>query len=504
MKRRPWIIVIVVLAIMAGVGTLAFKRYKAWKEAGHEEAGAAYSALAVCLVGGPEPLLPEEASAYASRLHESAEDPTIAECIPLRDKLVQSRYMRYEMGDLAQWAESLDLGPFSARPSWNLGVLFTLGAALPWNPPTHINGKPIPKPMHVAINSQINRSLEAPLSFYAKELDTRVDRYLPNQVVVAVDGQFDIAVADTPEKPLSRAIRIEKPKRQPREPSPPEEAKEHPALWLENTFFWVERDRFYTKQPQETKAQVVKLPEGSSTSRIQSCRAPNRRVFGLELRQVEKVALVAFQNQTLVPVGIADLSAHKPLPPGMGGYASSWTMSCDDEVVRITWAGAEQSGPSIVNASGDSTPPKGGFQNIRVETCSKGTCTRRETRIQLSIGNLGAVNGGPITLVMLAPEAYAIGDRILLMWSEDHAYRYRFAPIDELATARNEFLAQYHGYPGIGEGGHSISAAKVRVLPRGNVALASVVFDQTGRNSVIVARFDAAGNMGVVPVVEEK
>jgi hypothetical protein len=31
MKRGPWIIVIVVLAIVAGSGAFAFKRYEAWK-----------------------------------------------------------------------------------------------------------------------------------------------------------------------------------------------------------------------------------------------------------------------------------------------------------------------------------------------------------------------------------------------------------------------------------------------------------------------------------------
>lgn len=503
MKRGPWIIVIVVLAITAGAGVFAFKRYEAWKEAGREEAGVAYSALAVCLVGGPEPILPIRASEYTSRLHDSADDPTLAACVSLRDKLLQSSYIRREMGHFAEAAQTLNLGPFAERPEWHLEYFFRLGSQLPWHPPTLVDGKPIPKPMHLAIESQTDSLLMLPAMFSATEIDTRIDPYPSNEVRIGEEKNVDVVIADSADKRLVQALRIEKPKREPKTPPQPREVKEIRPIYLENSFFWVEGDRFYSLQPEEKKAKFIQLPS-AKISAIRSCRAPNRRIFGIELSDVNKLALYSFRDQGLTPAGVADLADKPTSPSPHGGYRSRFTISCDDETVRIAWAIAESTGPTKMDPRGNWALPPGGFQNIRVETCTKGACTRKEKRIELDAGVLGVGDFGPNDWAKTAVDAYSVGEWVLLVWRDQYADRYRFAPIDELPTARNEYLTQFASAPWIQQGGPSIPPPVVRLLTRGDVALASLLIEQTGRRFAIVVRFDGEGHVDAVPLVEKR
>ncbi|NUO52264.1 MAG: hypothetical protein HOV80_25705 [Polyangiaceae bacterium] len=128
---------------------------------------------------------------------------------------------------------------------------------------------------------------------------------------------------------------------------------------------------------------------------------------------------------------------HEIVPAGgeEGSNRTGYNLACDGDLFRVTWA-----------ASDPVTPPTYGLgmkleiptdtqrHRVDVVTCTPSDCSHERIEVRgldvmwFSSGGYGSSWG------LGAPDAYAVGDRILLVWEGMGFLRYRFAPLEELSN----------------------------------------------------------------------
>lgn len=474
---------VLLLALIIGV-------WIEWKKRGRQEAATAFSALAVCLVGGPEPVAAEDASRKAFLLHHGKDDPTLAACIPYRDALVKSRYVRHEFGRLAVFAEVLNLGPFTEKPRWDLEELWKSAQGLPWQPPATIGGVPIAKTPVVLIEAAVLDACESHFAAHSAKVDTQHDPYPPERVLVAKDGDFDVYIEDTPEKPLARVTRVRREKHSEPGYLVLSTDKKYKTTKLDGMAFWSQDSRLHATRLRDQVDTI--LHESADTDhRIRSCRAATRRFIAFEIWRESTIYLYSLQNEKLVPIGKVDRKA-QVIPGGSTGF---WSLDCDNDEARIGWAISEPTDGRPNPGFGSAVKfPAGGHQQIVVATCTQGTCTQNKTRIELQVG--WSAFGGDVPDWFMEPvPVYALGKNVLLLWERYGETWYRFAPLEELAHTPNAWFAEILGPRGSdGDYRCALKGLTREVLTRRGVALVNVALQQETREFGVAARFDGDGN----------
>jgi hypothetical protein len=468
----------------------------AWRKVGHDDAAANFSALAVCLAGGPERVAPEDASRRARRLHHEPDDPTLLLCTPYRDALAKSRYAQRELPMLASAAESLNLAPSVRRRRWDLEYLFRAGELLPWRPPANLDGASIRKSPEVLVDSVLAAARDGASSFRSKDLDINHDRYPPDRLVISKDGEADIVIADAPGRPLSKVERAPAAKRQ---GSPPEiaAAGKEPVIAFDDVAIWISDKRLHMFRVRDQVDSVVDLPGKSWTASLRSCRARNERVVAVEIYEAYTILVFALRNDVLENRGQINTLAKVD----RAGSHGSWSLGCDDGTARIAWAISEPA-----SLPDESKPfPTDGHQRIFVATCTKSECKTNETRIALNVGwtMIGGF-GGPWK--MSTPRVYALGKRVLLAWVGEGAMFYRLAPFEALDSTANGWIAEV-ARPGRGlEGDPNFDSFFFRwpreaIFLRGGVALVSLTEEVDDKDAAsVLVRFDDEGHAEALPV----
>jgi hypothetical protein len=194
--------------------------------------------------------------------------------------------------------------------------------------------------------------------------------------------------------------------------------------------------------------------------------------------------LYELRGDSITPLGRIECAE----PGIIDGWMSEVNLSCDDDEVRAAWAISEPDNTQKVDE------PRDGHQNIVVATCTRGGCTKKRTRFELNAG--WTSNGGyGGSWIMNTVPVYTLGKNVLLVWEGDGALWYRLAPLEELGSTRNSWIAEmahqhlgYNGDPAL------LTRAKMKVLTRGDIALLSIHATQDEKKVVLVGRFDDEGH----------
>lgn len=485
MTRWLWALLVsgvLLLALMVG-------GWMEWKKIGRQEAATAFSALAVCLVGGPEPVAAEEASRKAYLLHHEKEDPTLAACIPYRDALAKSRYVRHEFGRLAVFAEDLDLGPFTSKPQWYIEEFWKSAQGLPWQPPATLGETPIAKTPVVLIESAFLEACGNSLAAHPVQLDSRLDPYPPERVILAKNGDFDVFAEDAAGKPLARVTRVRREKHSEPGYLVLSTDKTYQSTRVEGMALWSDGRRLHATRLRD-KFDIILHESAETWQEMRSCRATTRRIVAFEMGRERTIYLYALQDEKFVAVGKVDRNAD--VAPA--GRIGSWSMDCDDDNVRIAWAMSEPTGRADPDLGGAVQIPRGGHQQIVVATCTQGNCAQTKTRIELQVG-WSSLGGFGSSWVMEPVPVYALGKNVLLFWEGSGESWYRLAPLEELGRTPNTWFAEFLGPKrSDDERSCALTDVKTKILTRRGVALVNVILQQEVMEFGVAARFDGDGN----------
>lgn len=362
-----------------------------------------------------------------------------------------------------------------------------------------LGGTPIAKTPVALLDAALWTACDNPLAVRPVKLETQLDPYPPERVVVAHDGDFAVAVEDTPAKRLGRMVRVRQEKQSEPAPLMTTTSLKTPrpvVTALEGFRFWSDGTRLHATRSRDGVDSTMDVPF-EPWQEIRSCRAASRRILGLEVPKEGTIFLYSLQSEELKPMGHVDRKSAVVA----AGSVGSWSMDCDDDHVRIAWAVSEPNGKAELSSSGQLKTVPGGHQQIVVVTCEKAGCTQTTTRIELPMKWSYSLGPGADWYMNAVP-VYALGKNVLLLWQESGSIWYRLAPLDELKRTANSWFANATWPMRLSPTDRCVvRSVNVQVLTRGGVALVNTTLHKEATEFGVVARFDGEGNAEAWPLL---
>jgi hypothetical protein len=190
---------------------------------------------------------------------------------------------------------------------------------------------------------------------------------------------------------------------------------------------------------------------------------------------------------------------HEIVEPGRdeASNRSGFHLACDGDLLRVTWATSDPATPPTYKTGVDvDIPTDPQRHRVDLVTCTRSDCSHE----QMEVNGLDAMwlssGGWSSSWGLGAPDAYAVRDRILLVWEGAGFLRYRFATLEELPSAKTGSLVEVlRKQESDSVDPRAISYNRWRAFVRGDALLLAVTDEAQGRykGTTFFVRFDQGG-----------
>jgi hypothetical protein len=439
---------------------------------------AAYGELLVCLTGSIDVAAEDAQRAVRRRVWTNRREE-MAKCAEAADRVATARLAKWHAPGLIRAAERAAEALRDGQRPGNAAELWSAGASLSWRT------MPDPKDPRAPI-PLVDRELEELRALVPGAL------FLVDREARGGDGELratlsdeDLVLSPEGDKPFRRASwqpHLVMSSRQ-RGFSPEVELSKWLAFKADDSLWVVEKD------PAGAARGDRRWLGDETATALEGCRATSGDVL--------LVKTAAGANVYLLETDIE--LVHEIVAPARdeASNRSGFNLACDGDLFRVTWATSDPvTAPTYKLGVDVDIPTDPQRHRVDVLTCTRSECSHEQMEVHgLDVMWLSA-GGWSSSWGLGAPDAYAVGERILLVWEGTGFLRYRFAPLEDLSDAKTESVVevlrtQDKGPPDP----RAIGYNRWRAFARGDALLLAVTDESQVpyKGTTLFVRFDEGG-----------
>lgn len=380
----------------------------------------AYGELLVCLAG-PIDVGPEDAERAVRRRIWAPGPEEMAGCADTADRVASTWLAKWHARDVVDAANTAANALRDGRRPGNAKELWSAGASLGYHIEADPNDPRAPIPLVDRDLEELRARVPGTLFFV-----DRAPRGGDDELRATLYGNEDLVLTTAGGKSFRRLSR---------QPHQVIELGRHgfyPQVDLSKWVAFKGADALWVIQKDErgtVRGEPQWLGDDNATA-LEGCRTSTGDLL------LVKTPVGA----TVYRLGEEIEVVHEIVPAG-GGEASNrsgYNLVCDGDGdrFRVTWAASDPVTPpeDKMWGAGVEIPTETQRHRVDVVTCTASECSHQRMEVTGLDVMWFSSGGWSSSWGLGAPHAYAVGDRILLLWEGMGFLRYRFAPLEELSN----------------------------------------------------------------------